>query len=125
MAINRVTVDNIARQALSEIQAARVFKQGKVKNWQLNEQLYYGTYKKLVEARASVQLGRMQEFVHTILSKIDNPLSFKFTRRKPSQLKRVALLNALRQADQFRGDWDIKDIVGKKQAIIYGRAIYS
>lgn len=125
MAINRVTVDNIARQALSEIQAARVFKQGKVKNWQLNEQLYYGTYKKLVEARASVQLGRMQEFVHTILSKIDNPLSFKFTRRKPSQLKRVTLLNALRQADQFRGDWDIKDIVGKKQAIIYGRAIYS
>jgi hypothetical protein len=40
----------------------------------------------------------MQEFVHTWLSKIDNPLTFKFTKRKESQLKRVERLNALRKA---------------------------
>lgn len=120
-----LVIEKISAQALEEIQFSRIFKQGKTKNWITNEQMYYGGYKKLVEARASVQLGRMQEFVHTLLSKIDNPLVFKFQKRKNSQLKRVNRLNALRQIDQDLDNWDIKDIVGKKQAIIYGRAIYA
>lgn len=115
----------IKDQALQEIAWARTYKQGKTRNWQLNENLYYG--RKLSEdtSRANVDLGRMQEFVHTLLSKIDNPLVFKFVKRKESQRARVNRLNALRAIDQQRDDWDIKDIAGKKQAIIYGRAIYS
>ena len=124
MAYNKQTIDKIAAQVLQEIQFARTFKQGKITNWQKNEEMYYGKKKKAVESRASVQLGRMQEFVHTLLSKIDNPLVFKFQKRKPSQVKRVERLNALRQVDQNTDNWDMKDIVGKKQAIIYGRAIY-
>ena len=87
--------------------------------------MYYGKKAASTESRANVDLGRMQEFVHTLLSKIDNPLVFKFVKRKESQLKRVARLNALRTIDQNNDAWDIKDLVGKKQAIIYGRAIYS
>lgn len=124
MAYNKVTIDKIAAQALQEIQFARTFKQGKILNWQKNEELYYSRKKKPDTSRASVQLGRTQEFVHTLLSKIDNPLIFKFTKRKNSQTKRVERLNALRQIEQNNDNWDIKDIVGKKQAIIYGRAIY-
>lgn len=125
MAINKTTIDKIASQALEEISFARDFKQGKIANWQKNEDAYYSKKRKLSEARANVNLGRMQEFVHTLLSKIDNPLVFKFVKRKNSQLKRVELLNSLRQRDQDEDMWDMKDIVGKKQAIIYGRAIYS
>ena len=40
--------------------------------------MYYGGGKKDLESRANVRLSRMQEFVHTLLSKIDNPLVFKF-----------------------------------------------
>lgn len=112
-------------QALQEIQFARTYKQGKVKTWRTNEDLYYG--RKMIQefARANVDLGQMPSFVHTLLSKVDNPLTFKFTKRKEAQLTRVKLLNALRVIDQQKNDWDIKDIVGKKQAVIYGRAIYS
>lgn len=115
----------IIAQAIKEIQFARTYKQGKIKNWKTNEDLYYG--RKILQeyARANVDLGQMASFVHTLLSKIDNPLTFKFTKRKESQLKRVKLLNALRVTDQQKDDWDIKDIVGKKQAVVYGRAIYS
>jgi len=122
---NYETRQKIVSQAVKEIQFARIYKQGKVSNWKTNEDLYYG--RKILQeyARANVDLGQMSSFVHTILSKIDNPLTFKFTKRKESQLTRVKLLNALRVADQQKNDWDIKDIVGKKQAIIYGRAIYS
>lgn len=117
--------DEIITQALSEIEFARTYKQGKIKNWQKNEDMYYGRKMATEDSRANVDLGRMQEFVHTLLSKIDNPLIFKFTKRKAAQRNRVERLNALRVIDSERDDWDMKDIVGKKQGVIYGRAIYS
>lgn len=117
--------DLIITQALSEIGFARRFKQGKVGNWKINEDLYYGRKVKGEEARANVDLGQMSSFAHTILSKIDNPLTVKFSKRKESQLKRVEMLNALVARDSQEDNWDIKDITGKKQAVIYGRAIYS
>jgi hypothetical protein len=117
--------DAILAQIRDEMSFARLHKQGKVTNWQKNEQMYYGKKEKTDDARANVGLGRMQEFVHTLLSKVDNPLTFKFNKQKESQLKRVARLNSLKEYDAKRDFWDIKDIAGKKQAIIYGRAIYS
>jgi hypothetical protein len=124
MAYNKTTMDKIAAQALDEIAFARSYKQGKIGNWQKNEEAYYSKKTKTTESRANVSLSRMQDTVHILLSKIDNPLIFKFTKRKNSQLKRVDNLNGLVNHDREVGDWDIKDIVGKKQAIIYGRAIY-
>lgn len=118
----------LVAQVIREIQFARRYKQGKIKNWQKNEQMYYG--KKTVEveqqSRSNVDLARMQEHVHTIMSKIDDPLVFKFFKRKASQLMRAAYLNSLRAWDSLIDFWDIKDIVMKKQCIIYGRtaAVY-
>ena len=115
----------IISQALNEVAFARNYKQSKTGNWKLNEDLYYGRKAKSIESRANVDLGQMASFVHTILSKVDNPLVFKFTKRKESQVDRVNKLNALRTSDADRDNWDIKDIAGKKQGVIYGRAIYS
>lgn len=117
--------DKIVTQALQEITFARQYKQGKIKNWQKNENLYYALKTPTDDSRVNMELGRAQEFVHTLLSKIDNPLVFKFTKKKDAQLKRVKRLNALRASDASDDFWDIKDIAGKKQAVIYGRAIYS
>lgn len=112
-------------QALQEITFARRHKEGKVLNWAKNERMYFGTKEKSEDARANVDLGRMQEHVHTLLSKIDSPLTFKFNKKKDAQMRRVERLNALKDYDADRDFWDIKDIVGKKQAIIYGRAIFT
>jgi len=125
MAYNKQTIDKIAAQALEEISHARLYKQGKVSNWQKNEEMYYTKKQSAQESRANTNLGRMQEFIHTILSKIDNPISFTFVKRKNSQLKRVEMLNQLAKNDAASNDWEIKDLVGKKQGILYGRAIYS
>lgn len=123
--MDKETQDKIVTQSLKEISFARRYKQGKVTNWNKNEEMYYGRKRLSTESRANVDLGRMQEFVHTLLSKIDNPLIFKFVKRKEAQIKRVRRLNALRETDAKSDNWDIKDLVGKKQGIIYGRAIYS
>lgn len=123
--MDKQTITKITAQSINEIDWDRKYKQGKIKNWQKNEGLYYGVKQISSEARANVDLGRMQEFVHTLLSKIDNPLVFKFIKRKEAQLQRVKRLNALRQQDSQNDNWDIKDLVGKKQGIIYGRAVFS
>lgn len=130
----------IITQALQEIEFARTYKQGRTRQWRGNEDMYYGNKRYLdpaangqmftaqqlaLASRANVDLGQMPAFVHTILSKIDSPLTFRFVKRKESQLKRVKQLNSLVIADQSKNDWDIKDIAGKKQGVIYGRAIYS
>lgn len=130
----------IIAQALQEIEFDRQYKQGRTRTWRGNEDMYYAQKRSADPAanglitiaqqmatasRANVDLGQMPAFVHTILSKIDAPLVFKFGKRKESQLKRVKQLNSLVTADQAKNDWDIKDIAGKKQAVIYGRAIYS
>ena len=114
----------IITQSLAEIEFDRTYKQGKIKNWQKNEEMVYGVKQASTEARANIDLAQMQEFVHTLLSKIDDPLIFTFVKRKKAQLKRVQRLNALRDSDRKVNYWDIKDLVGKKQGIIYGRAIY-
>ena len=123
--IKKETRDKIVTQALEEITHARRYKQGRIASWQRNEDLYYGKKVKSNESRANVDLGQMQEHVHTLLSKIDSPLTFKFMKRKESQAPRVERLNSLKDFDTDRNFWDIKDIAGKKQAIIYGRAIYA
>jgi hypothetical protein len=125
MAINKHTRDKIVAKALTEIQFARTYKQGKTRNWQKNEIMYYGAKKPTDSSRANVDLSGMSEHVETLLSKVDNPLTFKFIKRKESQLKRVERLNSLKRSDAEEDFWDLKDITGKKQCIIYGRAIYA
>jgi len=120
----------IIAQALQEIVFAREYKQSKTKNWKTNEDMYYSRKSTpstpvQTSSRANVDLGQMASHVHTILSKIDTPLVFKFTKRKEAQAARVKQLNGLRIAEQYRNDWDIKDLAGKKQGVIYGRAIFS
>lgn len=130
--------DKIVNQSLLEIGFARTYKQGIIWRWERNEDLYYarkyGVEKRdnkdvgsqaNLESRANVELGKMQSFVHTVLSKIDSPLTFMYHRGTIADLKKAKLLNALKDRDANIGDWNWKDLAGKQQAVLYGRAIYS
>lgn len=129
--------DKIVNQALKEIDFARSYKQGIITRWNKNEDLYYGKKAGIKaenqdigsqanqESRANVELGKMQSHIHTILSKIDSPLTFKYKRGTIADLKKANLLNALKEKDANLGDWNWKDLLGKQQAVLYGRAIYT
>lgn len=121
--IDKKTRDEIVVQAKKEIIFARTYKQARIRSWKKNEDMYYGRKLKDDNSRAHVELGKMQGFVHTILSKIDNPLVFKFKESKESDRKKAKRINALRERDSNEDDWAIKDLLMKKQAVIYGRAI--
>lgn len=148
MAISKAKRDKIVAQALQEISFARQYKQGRIWNWQRNEQMYYalkypglGTFPPLADLNtllnqnaqltaggqqqsASIELGKMASYVATYLSKIDTPLTFEFKKSTMADLQRAQLMNALKDRDSNLGDWQMKDLLGKKQMIIYGRAIY-
>jgi hypothetical protein len=138
--------DKIVAQALTEIQFARDYKQGIIYRWWKNEDLYYGrkdtrywgssdnSYDRTnentnsnSESRSNVNIASAKtvSFVETMLSKIDSPLTFKFKKRHLADLKKANLLNALKEQDANNDDWNYKDLLGKVDAIIYGRAIYS
>lgn len=140
MAISKQKRDKIITQSLTEIQFARTWKQGITWGWWKNEDLYYGKkdnqatatsidgigYNRSTESRANVNIASAKtvSFVETMLSKIDSPLTFKFKKATLADLKRAKLLNALKDKDNNDDDWNFKDLMGKVEAIIYGRAIY-
>ena len=116
--------DKLVAQALKEVEFAYNYKQARIANWNKNEDMYYGRKVASSETRANVALGKMQGFVHTLLSKIDSPLTFKYVKGETSDLKKTRLMNAIRDKDSKTGRWNFKDLLGKKAAIIYGRAVY-
>ena len=143
--INKTKRDKIVDQAIYEIQFARTYKQGIIWRWWKNEDLYYGKRDNqyygtpngdnytatpnggTAEARANVNVAsaKTMSFVETMLSKIDNPLTFKFKKSTMADYKRAKLLNALKEQDANNNDWNYKDLLGKIDAIIYGRAIFT
>jgi len=141
--INKQKRDKIISKALSEIQFARTYKQGIIWRWWRNEDLFYGKkdnvfassidggtlterdQRSVQGANANIASAKTMSFVETMLSKIDNPLTFKYVKPTMADYKRAKLLNALKERDANEGDWNYKDLMGKVDAIMYGRAIFT
>jgi hypothetical protein len=137
--------DKIVSQAIDEIQFARQYKQGIIWRWWKNEDLFYGKKDNQYygtpsgnnytatpnsgtpESRANVNIASAKtvSFVETVLSKIDSPLTFKFKKASMADYKRTKLLNALKDKNANDDDWNYKDLLGKVDAILYGRAVYT
>lgn len=127
MAIKKQIREELKIQVGREITTARWYKQNRVTSWHKNENLLYESerFKKEYDTRSQVALNKMNGYLHTIMSKIDNPLVFKYAHRNPADIKKVKKINALRELDAERDNWDFKDLLGKEQGIFYGRAIYN
>lgn len=126
--IPKATRKKIIEQSLREIDFARRYKAPIIAaRWHPNENMYYGVKPPIDDKqRANVMLPKMQGFVDTLLSKVDAPPKINYRRGEEADLKKEKRLNALKDADSrpTAGNWAFKDLLGKKQAILYGRAIY-
>tara|TARA_R100001530_G_scaffold134845_2_gene110596 strand:+ start:3224 stop:5173 length:1950 start_codon:yes stop_codon:yes gene_type:complete len=123
--------DKILEQIQEEIDFARKHRQNKIdKSWKLNEQMYYGDKRIIstsgVTPRSSVFLPKGQGFVDTLLSKVDTPPAVKFEAGEESDQTRAENANAFLRQDSkpSTGNWAYKDLLAKKQAILYGRTIF-
>jgi hypothetical protein len=128
--------DELAKQALKEIDFSYRYKKARMTSWNKNEDMMnpdksspsvvspYGGSTQQADTRAQVPLYKMHGYVHTILSKIDSPLTFKYIKGETSDLKKSKLMNSIKDKDAKIGRWNFKDLMGKRDAAIYGRAIY-
>jgi len=116
-------IEKIFVQCKAEIDHERNLKKKRIDEVALNEDIINSVKPSSTDSRANFSLGRGDEFLETYLSKIISPLTFKFTKKKDSQMQEVILMNALKDTDKTKGQWDRKDRFSKVQAITYGRAI--
>lgn len=121
------TRDELITQSLSEIKHAREYKAGRIKSFKANDDLVFGRKPENIPHRSNVMLPKMQGFENTLLSKIRNFPTLKYTKGEEADLKKAKRLTSLLEqtAKPTNGNWKFKDLVGKKSAIRYGRAVFS
>lgn len=129
----------LIEQAQREITYARRHKAGRLIACHKNEAMYYGrkqwsnnlddTYTPLNGKtngkpydRFNVMLPKMQGFVDTLLSKVDSPPIIKYGQQDEADLIKAQLLTAFYEVQSKTNRWDFKDLLLKKNAILYGRA---
>ena len=121
-------IEILEAQASSEIEFARKYKENRVAKWHISEAMVYGKKNSLedVRANAGIANAKAQGFVSTLLSKIDAPPNIKYRHAKNADMKPARRLNMMYMQEMAheKENLQMKDLLGKKQAIIYGRAIY-
>jgi hypothetical protein len=125
--IRKETRDKIVEQSISELEFARKHKEEIIRTrWNKNENMYYGRKDQSERSRSNVMLPKAQGFVETLLSKVDDAPNIRYVKGEQADLNKERLMNALIEQDSspMHGNWAMKDLLGKKQGIIYGRAIY-
>ena len=126
--IDSRTREKIVAQALLEIEFDRDYKKKRIEDWHRNEKLIAHVNENLGDQRANVGIANTKaiSFVETLLSKVDNAPNIKFVKTTEADLNVANRYNGLFQMDMAaeNQDLDFKDLMGKKDAIVYGRAIY-
>lgn len=124
--IDKRTREKILENIQNEIATARTAKRARVSSWHKNENLLYESerFKNEFSTRSQIALHKMNGYIQTILSKIDDPLTFKFLSNKISKKNQVDKYNAIKEIDYKRDRWEFKDLLGKRQGVFYGRTVY-
>lgn len=116
----------IGAQCKKEYDNGMQFKQGRVKDWQATEDLYFGRVKKVLKGRFNIPIPIMSGFIDTLQSKIDEPPALKFSQGKESGFKAAQKTQSFYEEESTSedADWDSLDLDNKKLASFHGRAIY-
>src|SRR5688572_4990679 len=120
-----MTKEQIVAQCRREYEAGIGYRQGRVKDWQANEDLYYGRVKKQLKNRFNVPMPVMSGFVDTLMSKIDEAPLVKFKPAEEADYRATKKVQSLWDTTSRSEDNDFasKDLDIKKMACFYGRGI--
>lgn len=117
-------LDTISSNFKKHIEKSRRHKKPRLESWKKVDDMMANRKIDFGDSVVHVPLGKANGFMKTWLSKIDNPLTFKYKWKEMGDMRKAEILNSIRTTDKTNGRWDWKDLMGKKQAGKYGRAIY-
>lgn len=123
--MSNLNIGNFTEQCVQESKYALDYRRGRVPAWQENEDLYYLKPQPTIKGRSNYVLPLMPKYVDTLLSKIDdNPMIEFIAVEDADKIKAKKCTKAWKyDASPVRGNWNFKDLLGKKQNILYGRTI--
>lgn len=120
--IRKKLADKLAKIAVQQIETSVRFKQKRMDEIKMNEDLYHGQSLPRLRGRFNVPLPTMAGYIDTLLSKIDEPPSLSFESDDPADFKATKKVTALAQKELKRRllRWESKDINQKKMAAFSG-----
>lgn len=113
--------DELIKQCTDEYEHALKYRQKREQEWRVIDDLYYGKKKKSLVTRANIHVPKMQGTIETFISKVDDVPYIHYEATEEGDTPKALKLNALLRRDMNIGDWDLKDILAKKEAALYGR----
>lgn len=122
--IDKSTIDLLSQRFIKHLALSRKAKKPRQESWKRIDDFMANNKVDIDDAQIHVPLGKGNGFLETWLSKIDNPLIFKYTPAEVADDQKAKAMNSIRESDGKRGKWNIKDLLGKDQVGKYGRAIF-
>lgn len=120
---SKSTNADLVLQCKTEYDHALRYRQLRETKWQQVNDMYFGKKRPSLVSRANVHIPKMQGTIETFLSKIDDMPFIRFSGSKESQRPSTMKLNSLLSRERSNNDWDLKDILGKKEAALFGRTV--
>lgn len=100
------------------------YRQKREQDWLSVNDLYYGKKKVSLITKANVHVPKMHGTIETFIAKVDTDVKIDFDAIEEGDKVKAAKMNSLIHRDMSIGEWDLKDVVAKKQGAKFGRAIY-
>lgn len=123
--IGQETIDELSNRFIKHLSISERAKKTRLESWKRVDE-FMANNKVAIDddTEVHVPLGKGNGFMETWLSKIDNPLIFKYIAPEIADDQKAKAMNSIRESDSKRGKWNIKDLLGKDQVGKYGRAIF-
>jgi hypothetical protein len=122
--LEKITIEKLSSQFVKHRTISEQHKKPRLESWVKIDKLLANKRTDFIDGVVHVPLGKANGFIKTWLSKVDNPLTFKYKHGEIADIKKSLIMNGIREKDQNTGRWNWKDLLGKTQACAYGRAIY-
>lgn len=117
-------IKKIVAQCCEEYDHALEYRSQREQAWLLVDEMYYGKKKKSLVTRANIHLPLLQGTIETWVSKVDDPPTIGFDPQEEGDKPKAANMTGLIKHDARIGYWDLKDLLNKRVAGLYGRAIF-
>ena len=124
LALTKAKREKLLTQVKEEYDFALKYRQRRHSPWQSVDDLYYGKKKQSLVSRANIHIPKMQSTIDVFVSKVDDSPFIEFDPMEEGDKKAARFNNSFLAKDRSEGNWDLKDVLGKKEASLYGRVIY-
>lgn len=124
MQLSKTKREALLTQVIEERSHALKYRQKRENKWAEVDDLYFGKKKASLVTRANIHIPKVYGTIETFISKTDDPPYIYFEAMEEGDRPKAPKLNALLKHFSNKEDWELKDIMAKKQAAMYGRTIY-